>query len=229
MSDQSQIIPYADNSSGAVWRMRRKGAPMKKQNYKEQDLVAQLRDGDERATEKFVRENSGWMLAVARRYVRDEALAEDCVQDAFFRAFRKIDDFKEQSTLKSWLHRIVVNSALMKLRSLKREDENTLDGVIPEFDENGHRLVAQWQDDRHQTPQELMERNTLRRVILAEIDKLPDRYRSVLLLKDIEELSTAEVANVLELSEGNVRIRLHRARTALKKRLEPVMESRNKA
>jgi RNA polymerase sigma-70 factor (ECF subfamily) len=88
-------------------------------------IVRQLCSGDRTATERFVREHTGWMLALAKRYLKDQALAEDCVQEAFLQAFRSIREFEGRSALKSWLFRIVVNTALMRLRS-RRPGEQCL-------------------------------------------------------------------------------------------------------
>lgn len=189
--------------------------------YDEAKFVDRLRSGCDRTAEIFVREHTGWMLSVARRYVKDQALAEDCVQDAFMNAFRKIGDFQGRSALKSWLHRIVVNSALMKLRSRRRDDDRSIDDLLPEFDVNNCRIEAPWLHIA--TPAEIVERENLCALVVSKIDELPDPYRIVLLLRDIEELSTLEVAELLQISEGNVKVRLHRARAALKKLLEPLL------
>lgn len=81
------------------------------------ELILALRAGEDRAAENLVRTHAPWMLSVARRILHDEGLAEDCVQEAFINAFRNIDRFEGRLSLKSWLHRIVVNQALMKLRT----------------------------------------------------------------------------------------------------------------
>lgn len=187
----------------------------------EKELIEQLRSGCNRAAERFVRDHAGWMLSVARRYLKDEALAEDCVQEAFINVFRKIGDFEERSSLKTWLHRIVVNQALMKLRSRKRQREDSLDDLLPEFDENACRVETPW--STLATPEEIFERADLFSFIHEKIDALPESYRLILRLRDIEGMNTVEVATALNLSESNVKVRLHRARSALKKLLEPVL------
>jgi RNA polymerase sigma-70 factor (ECF subfamily) len=187
----------------------------------EDELLSALRAGDDRAAEAVVRLHAPWMLAVARRMTRDHALAEDCVQDAFVNAFRKIGDFEGRSSLKTWLHRIVVNQALMKIRSRGRRREDPIDGLLPEFDDQACRIEAPWQ--HMATPDQVLERDDQRAMVRNAIDRLPDNYRIVLQLRDIEEWSTAEVAEALELSQDNVKVRLHRARSALKKLLEPVL------
>jgi len=101
-------------------------------------LLAQLRQGDEAAYEALVREYGGRMLAVARRMLRCEEDARDAVQDAFLQAFRSIDCFRGDSNLGTWLHRIVANAALMKLRSMNRHPVVTIEELWPQFDNSGH-------------------------------------------------------------------------------------------
>ncbi|MCG8597130.1 MAG: sigma-70 family RNA polymerase sigma factor [Kiloniellales bacterium] len=188
----------------------------------EASLIAALKAGDEAAAETLVRRHAAWMLTVARRLLRDTALAEDCVQEALINALRKIASFEGRSSLKSWLHRIVVNQALMKLRAAGRRNESSIDELLPAFDENACRIEGPWQ--RLATPDEIFEQAHLRELIHSKIAELPESYRLVMILRDIEELSTREVAETLGMSEANVRVRLHRARSALKKLLEPLLK-----
>lgn len=185
------------------------------------DIVVGLRSGSTAHAEGFVRSNIAWMRAVARRILRDDALADDCVQEAFVKAFGKIDGFEGRSSLKTWLHRITVNEALMKLRVRKRLGEQSIDALLPEFDENGCRIEASWSSLA--TSEEIVERESTRALVLSKIGELPENYRIVLLLRDIEELETAEVAKLLNISQSNVKVRLHRARAALKRLLEPLL------
>jgi RNA polymerase sigma-70 factor (ECF subfamily) len=188
----------------------------------EASLVAALKAGDKGAAENFVRTHAPWMLAVAQRVTDDFALAEDCVQEAFINVFRKIGDFEERSSLKTWLHRIVVNQALMKLRARRNRKEAPIDELLPAFDTNACRIEGPWQ--YLATPEEVFEREDRRVLIHSKIKELPESYRIILQLRDIEELTTREVAEGLGLSEENVRVRLHRARSALKKLLEPILK-----
>lgn len=184
-------------------------------------VIALLRSGDNVATEKFVQNNIGWMLAVSRRFLRDSALSEDAVQNAFVNIFRALPRFEGRSTLKTWMHRIVVNESLAILRKGSRLKENSIDDLQPEFDENGCRYEDRW--TAIETPENLLQQSQMRDRIHERINALPDNYRIILLLRDIEEMSTADVAAMLDLSETNVKVRLHRARSALKKLLEPMM------
>jgi RNA polymerase sigma-70 factor, ECF subfamily len=176
-------------------------------------LVTRLRAGDERAFEELVRTFGGRLLAVARRFVRNEADAQDIVQSAYLSAFKALDQFEGHCQLATWLHRIVVNTALMKLRSKRRKPEESIETLLPAFQEDGHH-VEQFSD--WTTPaDELIERDETRATVRACIDRLPDNYRAVLLLRDIEERSTQDVAQTLSMTPTAVKVRLHRARQAL--------------
>ncbi len=185
----------------------------------EQKLVEQLRAGNEAAYEQLVRIHGGRLLAVAQRYLRNEDDARDAVQEAFLAAFRSIDRFREGARVSTWLHRIVVNASLMKLRSRRRKPERSIEEMLPGFLEDGHleQPVSEWQ----KPPEEQAAQAQLRVLLLEKIHELHEGYRNVLLLRDIEELDTEETARALDLSPGAVKTRLHRARLALRGVLEP--------
>jgi RNA polymerase sigma-70 factor (ECF subfamily) len=171
--------------------------------------------------EELVRDNISWMLALAERLLRDRALAEDAVQEAFVSVFRGIAAFEGRSSLKTWLHRITVNASLTQLRKIKRLAEQPIDELYPEFDRYECRIEAPW---THLTSlQEVLENEELSSRVNDGIGALPDSYRIVLQLRDVEGYNTGDVAALVEISEANVKVRLHRARAALKKLLEPVL------
>jgi RNA polymerase sigma-70 factor (ECF subfamily) len=171
--------------------------------------------------EGLVRDNIDWMLKLAERLLRDRGLAEDAVQEAFILAFRGLEDFEGRSTVKTWLHRITVNAALAKLRQLKRLSEQSMDEHLPEFDQYDCRIERPW--NHLASTQDVVESELLRALVHEKMAELADSYRIVLRLRDIEGYDTSEVAKLIEISESNVRIRLHRARAALKALLEPIL------
>ena len=179
----------------------------------ESALIGRLRAGDQQAFEVLVRTFGGRLLAVARRFVRNEEDAKDIVQSAYLSAFRALDQFEGACQLSTWLHRIVVNTALMKPRSRRRKPEQSIEDLLPAFQEDGHH-VEQFSDWSAPADQ-LMELNETRTTVRACIEQLPDNYRSVLMLRDIEELSTQEAAAALGMTPTAVKVRLHRARQAL--------------
>ena len=184
----------------------------------EAHLLARLRGGEDEAFEQLVRQYSGRLLAVARRFLGNEPDAHDAVQDAFLSAFKAIGQFTGTAKLSTWLHRIVVNAALMKLRSRRRKPEESIDELLPRFNEQGEwsSHVPQWEV----SSEKLLQRRETRALVRHCIDRLPDTYRTVLLLRDIEDLNTEEVADALGITPNAVKIRLHRARQALRTLLE---------
>jgi len=184
----------------------------------ERQLLAQLSAGDEAAFEQVVQLYGGRMLATARRFLNNEHDAQDAVQEAFTSAFRALDRFNGDSLLSTWLHRIVVNAALVQLRSKRRRREQPLEKLLPRFDQDG-----EWIDDPvtwTDATETILERRDSREMVRRCIERLPEKYRSVLLLRDIEELDTDEAALSLAVSANTVKVRLHRARQALKTLIE---------
>lgn len=179
----------------------------------EKALLAALRAGHEWAFETMIRVFGGRLLAVARRFTRNDEDARDVVQSAYLSAFRGLNEFEGACLLSTWLHRIVVNTALMQLRSRRRKPEDSIDVLLPAFQQDGHH-VEQFQEWSAPADQ-LLERKQTRTTVRACIEQLPDNYRAVLMLRDIEELSTQEVAQILTMTPTAVKVRLHRARQAL--------------
>jgi len=176
-------------------------------------LVQGLKNGEEWAFEALVRVFGGRMLSTARRLVGNEEDARDVVQSAYLSAFRAIGQFEGSAQLSTWLHRIVVNTALMRLRSRKRKPEESIEALLPAFMADGH-FVDRFAS-RATPADQLLERQETRRIVRRAINQLPEMYRTVLVLRDIEELSTREVAEALDITPSAVKVRLHRARQGL--------------
>jgi RNA polymerase sigma-70 factor, ECF subfamily len=189
----------------------------------EATLLERLRAGDEAAYEALVRIYSSRLLAVTRRILRSEEEARDAVQDAFVAAFRNLGRFEGGARVSTWLHRIAVNAALMRLRTRKRKPEESIEPLLPVYQDDGHhaeRFTA-WAE-----PVDVaMQRTETRAQVRRCIDQLPESYRTVLLLRDIEGLDTDDTASLLGLTPNAVKIRLHRARQALRTLLDPHFRS----
>jgi RNA polymerase sigma-70 factor, ECF subfamily len=185
----------------------------------ETTMLARMQAGDADAFEACVRRHCGQMLLVARRILRNEEDANDAVQSAFLSAFKGIDRFQAQSRLSTWLHRIVVNAALGRLRTLQRHPEKSIEDLLPHFGEGEHQVdpPVPWKA----APETDLQRQESRGLVQSCISQLPESYRTVLLLRDIEGLDTEETARMLETSLGVVKTRLHRARQALRALLDP--------
>lgn len=183
------------------------------------ELAARIRAGDRGAYEEVVKRYATRMIAVARRFLREREDARDVVQEAFVSAFKNFHTYHGESRISTWLHRIVVNAALMKIRSRSRRPEEPIEPLLPKFGEGGSPAEAAlpWEEGAH----DAFEREERREIVRRCIDRLPDSYRTVLLLRDIEELDTCEAAELLGITENAVKIRLHRARQALRTLLDP--------
>jgi RNA polymerase sigma-70 factor (ECF subfamily) len=160
---------------------------------------------------------------VARRFLPLEEEARDAVQDAFLSAYKSIGRFEAGSSLSTWLHRIVINASLMKLRSKRRKPEESIDHLLPRFREDGHQLqpAEAWPV----SAEEMVQRMQTSELVRSLIDQLPESYRVVLIMRDLEEMSTEETAEALGVTPNAVKVRLHRARQALRALLEPHVRS----
>lgn len=185
----------------------------------EVQLLQRLRAGDDLAYELLVRLYSGRMLSVARRLLACEEDARDAVQEAFIAAFRALPRFEGASRVSTWLHRIVVNACLMKLRRGRRKPEQSIEPLLPTFLDDGHHAntPAEWALDAHSA----LEQAERRALVRAKIAELPDSYRTILVMRDIEGLDTDESARLLDITPTAVKVRLHRARQALRTLLDP--------
>jgi RNA polymerase sigma-70 factor (ECF subfamily) len=182
-------------------------------------LLARMQAGDGSAFEVCVRTYCSRLLLVARRILGNEEDANDAVQDAFLSAFKGISQFKGQSQLGTWLYRILVNAALGRLRSRQRHPERSIEDLLPHFGEGEHQIdpPGPWKA----TPETAAQDRETRELVQLCIGRLPEAYRIVLLLRDIEGLATEETAQVLGTSPAVVKTRLHRARQALRSLLDP--------
>lgn len=182
-------------------------------------LVLRLRHGEAGAYQDLVRGYGGRLLAVTRRLLRNEEDARDAVQEAFLSAFRAMESFQGEASLSTWLHRIAVNAALMRIRSRKPQQELPIDDLLPCFSEDGHtqHSVALWQEPADRR----LERRQLGDLVRCCIDQLPESHRTILVLRDIEDLDTEQAAQLLGISVAAAKVRLHRARQALRALLDP--------
>ena len=176
-------------------------------------VLARARQGDSEAFRTLVERHSRRAFQLAYRITGNEQDAEDVVQESFIRAYRQLGRFEARAHFGTWLHRIVVNEALMRLRTRRRKPETSIDDLLPSYLEDGHH--AEQFPDWSERADDLIEKEQARRTVRACIDQLPDNYREVLMLRDIEELSTEDAARLLSMTPTAVKVRLHRARQAL--------------
>jgi RNA polymerase sigma-70 factor (ECF subfamily) len=199
----------------------------------DQDLLARVRDGDAAAFESLVERYHRPMLTVARAYVRGAAVAEEVVQDAWVGVLRGLDRFEERSSLKTWILRIVANTAMTRgVREARSvpfsalgagDDEPAVDpdrfrgpgDLYP-----GHWLANAAPSDWSQLPEDVLERRETISVVTSAVAELPEAQRTVIALRDIHGYSSDEVCDALDVTAGNQRVLLHRARSHVRRALE---------
>ena len=175
---------------------------------------------DARAFEDIMRKHNRMLFRTARAILRDDAEAEDALQEAYVQAFRSMDTFRAESKLSTWLARIVANEALMRLRKSARRAE-----IVPIQPAATAQELEQVMDtDSDNAPDAAAERRQMRRVLESQIDALPDTYRAVFMLRAVEELSVEETSAVLGLPPATVRTRFFRARSMLRESLAQKMD-----
>jgi RNA polymerase sigma-70 factor, ECF subfamily len=178
-------------------------------------LVAHSREGDTRAFGELVRRYEGKVFRLAQHITQNREDAEDVLQESFLKAYEHLDQFKGDSKFYTWIVRIAVNQALMKLRRRKTSKAVSLDEQIDTGEDTVVREVAAWDED----PEQRFSREELGSILDEAIQSLDPPYRSVFVLRDIEELSTEETAEALSLSIPAVKSRLLRARLQLREKL----------
>ncbi len=185
-------------------------------------LVNRVRAGDVSAYDELVRKYDRKVFRIAQHITQNREDAEDVVQEAFLKAYGNLNQFQEQSKFYTWLVRIAVNEALMKLRRRRPERMVSLDEDIKTEDDSLPREIADWSPN----PEQQYTQAELREILSKTIQGLPPGFRTVFVLRDVEGLSTEETASALELSVPAVKSRLLRARLQLRDRLGRFFQKR---
>ena len=188
------------------------------------DLTKRLREQDESAYVELLDLYSNKVFRLAMSLVKHKEDAEDVTQDVFLTVCSRISDLKENKALSSWIYRITVNASLMKIRKSGRSERISFEEDLPRFDQNGMHVkpVKDWSEnpERKASSKEVMD------YIKENLKELPDTYKVVFLLRDMEGLSNNEVAEALDISLTAVKSRLHRARLFMRERLSKYYEGR---
>jgi RNA polymerase sigma-70 factor, ECF subfamily len=182
------------------------------------DLVPRIAAGDPAAFEQLMRRHNQKLYRTARSILRDEAEAEDAVQEAYLTAYRAMGTFRGDAQVSTWLVRIVANEALGRLRRIRRSAE------IIEIGDTEDLTERTMDDHTYERPERAALRGETRRLMEAAIDKLPDTFRTVFMLRAVEELGVEEIAAALEIPEATVRTRFFRARALLRESLAREMD-----
>ncbi len=187
-------------------------------------LVRAAKAGDISAFEALVHRYDRNVFRIAQHITQNREDAEDVVQDAFLKAYEKLANFQEQSKFYTWLVRIAVNEALMRLRRRRPERMVSLDEDVKTEEDTMPREVADWSPN----PEQLYTQGELRDILTRTIQGLPSSFRTVFVLRDVEGLSTEETAEALDLSIPAVKSRLLRARLQLRERLNKYFKKQRK-
>jgi RNA polymerase sigma-70 factor (ECF subfamily) len=183
--------------------------------FDESALVAQAKAGDQNAFAELVNRYERKIYRLAKNITRNDEDAEDVLQDAFLKAYTHLDNFKGDSKFYTWIVRIAVNEALMRLRKRKTDRSVPLDEPVELGEETVQREIAVWEDN----PEQQYSQEEWRKILDEAVESLKPDFRTVFVLRDIEELSTEETAETLGISVPAVKSRLLRARLALRERL----------
>ena len=189
--------------------------------HAERSLVERLQAGDAEALEMLIERYSARIYRLAHSITRNTGDAEEVVQDVFLSVFRNMQGFQGRAAVGTWLYRVTTNAALNKRRGKRLQVETSLDEWLPTYKPDGHRqgdrafLLADWSH----TPESAFLSGETRAELERALDALPERYRAVLVLRDVEGLSSEETAAILAESVPAVKSCLHRARMALRERL----------
>lgn len=181
------------------------------ESAEESKLIAKAQKGDKNAVSKLVNKYSPRIYAIAFRLMQNDEDAEDVLQETFIIMLNKLDTFQGKSTLYTWLYRVATNVALGKLRKKKNIDDSMSYDKI-EFENISSLELADWPDHL----EEKFDSEEFRKCLDKAIEELPDHYRAVFILRDLEGHSTKTTASILEISEANVKVRLMRARLYLR-------------
>jgi RNA polymerase sigma-70 factor (ECF subfamily) len=181
------------------------------------DLVASVSRGDQQAFEALMRRHNGKLFRIARAILKDDADAEEALQDAYLDAYRHIQDFAGTARFDTWLTRIVINQALMRLRKRKQDRVVVPFGAgTSDAREPAENSVA---DLRAEPPPNALFRSEIRRLLERQIDQLPDAFRVVFVMREVEDMSAEAIAEALSIPAATVRTRLFRARALLREAL----------
>ena len=193
---------------------------MKDKKLTDVEVVNQFKAGDALAFEEIITRYESKVMSLALRFTRNQEDAEEVMQDVFTTVYRKIDGFRGQSAFSSWLYRIVVNAAFMKLRKRKQSQTVSMDDLSP--------AIKQYCVDRETFngaySQNIAISHEMQSVIQNAVNRLPDQYRAVFVLRDVDGLSNQETGEILNLSIPAVKSRLHRSRIMLRKKLQRYYE-----
>lgn len=178
----------------------------------DKNLIEKTKNGDNSAFEELVKKYEQKIYNLALRLTSNPEEAGDILQETFLKAYRSLNSFKGEANFSTWLYRIAMNIALMRKRKEKGKIFESLDRILPTTEGELHKEIPDWSTN----PEAEIENKEVRNILTNALASLPDDYRAVLVLRDIQNLSNKEVSEILKLSIPAVKSRLHRARLFLR-------------
>lgn len=192
---------------------------------KDQELIDRIRAGDYSAFETLVSRFERKVYALALKLTGNQADAEEIAQDVFLTIYQKLDTFRGESALSSWIYRVTANAAFMKLRDRRKRGKVDFDEALMHAEDAAPHVTATYpQGDWSDTADILMERGELGTKLQDAIAELPDKFKLIFLLKDVQGLSNEEIGEIVNMSVPAVKSRLHRARLFLRERLQEYVQ-----
>ena len=192
----------------------------------DEELAARAAAGDASAFETLVGRHEARVYRLAYRLTDSDADARDVLQDAFLAAYRGLASFRGAARFSTWLYRITTNAALMHRRARRRRPTESLEEYLPRFDARGQHAPEVAELEAASRVDDLLDEKRLAAEARAALERLPDLYREVFVLRDLEELDTSEVASLLSIDAATVRQRVHRARLMLRGYLSHLVGAR---
>lgn len=181
----------------------------------DKNLIEKTKNGDNSAFEELVKKYEQKIYNLALRLTSNPEEAGDILQETFLKAYRSLNSFKGEANFSTWLYRIAMNIALMRKRKEKGKVFESLDRILPTAEGELHKEIPDWSTN----PEAEIENKEVRNILTNALASLPDDYRAVLVLRDIQNLSNKEVSEILKLSIPTVKSRLHRARLFLREKV----------
>jgi RNA polymerase sigma factor (sigma-70 family) len=193
-----------------------------KSQISDTEVVERVLNGEKELYELLMRRHNQKLYRTVRSYLKGETEAEDAMQDTYMRAYEKLHQFRKDALFSTWLIRIGINVALGKLREGKRfAPATTLEGMLD------NTIILQLPEPSLMNPEKIAIQKEVKQVLEKAIDSIPEKYRIIYVLREMEEMSVSEITQCLDLSESNVKVRLHRAKSMLKERLYELSASRD--
>lgn len=188
---------------------------------KENEVIIRILNGEKELYEILVRRNNQKLYRIIRSYIKDDTEIEDIMQDSYVKAFTKLYQFKFESTFSTWLIRIGINESLARLK------ENGKIYPLNEYSQYSRNTILEIPDSRQLNPQDKMIQKEAKQLLENAIDSMDYKYKTVYIMKELEEMSLKEISIALDLTIANVKIRLHRSKEMLKEKLYEVANDKN--